>query len=164
MIKTRPRTVKTMNKAVKSESEAKAEAIASALDSFYQLPRPATKRGLLCGTRAIGTYLFDADDRAAVRATYHILETTNSIPAYKHSGMWYARIASINAKIWTQEKQAWTTEDEETLARLHIVLATLLSSLVAIETAAPTVDSRTTTEFVAEAVKIIGRLLRPRKP
>jgi hypothetical protein len=153
---------KIMNKPIMSESEI--EALARKLDTFHQIPRPARKQQLLRGTRDIAKYVFDADDKAAVRATFHILETSSSIPALKLGGMWCVYISSLNAKIWAQQKRAWPTEEGETLVRLHIILSALLPSLLALDTRAANDNSPAMVDLVDEAVKTVDRLLHGSKP
>lgn len=149
--------VKTMNKIISGTTE---PVIVGADDSFHNLVCPASKGRFLRGTRAIAKFVFDTDDKAAVRSTFHILESSSSIPAFKQGGMWWVRISSLNAKIWAQEKRAWQTQEQETLARLHIVLSMLLPSLVAIDRDLEDDElSSSMSELVAEAVKTIVRLL-----
>jgi hypothetical protein len=69
------------------------------------------------------------DDQASMRRIFHILESSNFIPAIKGSGTWWLRKSTARATLWMHERRAWETERDEDLVRLNLLLNLLLQRL-----------------------------------
>jgi hypothetical protein len=67
------------------------------------------------------------------------------------------RFDELAAKLWTQSRRCRRTEEQESLARLHIVLTMLLPMLMTKTPDIPTLTRKVL--LLEEAVKTIDRLL-----
>src|SRR4051812_43889479 len=75
------------------------------------------------GVKEISLTVLGSDDGKAVRACYHLLTSSNSLPAWKLGSMWCMRRSTFRAKIWMAERRAWQGESQEDWVRLHILLS-----------------------------------------
>src|ERR1700677_171224 len=95
--------------------------------TFHMLDQPPLASDLLKGVRNITLFVCGTANKNAVRGMYHVLETSNTIPAFKIGSIWYARKSSIRATFWSHERRAWRTKDQELLVRIHILLGSILT-------------------------------------
>jgi hypothetical protein len=79
--------------------------------------------------RHITMFYTGLDDQASMRRIFHILESSNFIPAIKGSGTWWLRKSTARATLWMHERRAWETERDEDLVRLNLLLTLLLQRL-----------------------------------
>ena len=98
-------------------------------DTFHIVDNRPLASDVLRGVPRIAAYLHGDRDKSSIRTTYHWLESSRSIPAYKWGSMWCARKSSILATIWGQERRAWTGDQQEDLVRVHIPLSSILAAL-----------------------------------
>jgi hypothetical protein len=85
---------------------------------------------LAIGGPAIAKLLFGNDDKETIRATYYLLESSNSVPSGKLGARWWVRPSTVRAKWWLQEAKAFQEADEELLAKTHILLSAIMPLLV----------------------------------
>lgn len=124
-------------------------------DTFHFLPR-LKKKNVLRSVSEISLYLFERDTPKCRRATFHILASSNSVPAFKVAGVWHLDIATLNAKLWVAETKGWSERDKQ-LGRLHVVLFGLLLRLNATSSEGQ-VDAETGA-YLEQAVREIRSIL-----
>jgi hypothetical protein len=112
------------------------------------------------GVKEISLTIFGSANKKAVRAVYHLLLSSNSLPAWKLGSMWCMRKSTFRAKIWMAERRAWRGEGQEDLVRLHIVLSNLLKMLSARPADLDTPGDRSELRLIiVEAVTTMQRVL-----
>jgi hypothetical protein len=94
--------------------------------SLHRVLSSVLPRDQIVGVRNISRALTGADGQAAVRAMYHLLEHTNTYPAYKVGSQWAVSLASVQAKRWSQERHAFIENDQKILGLVHLLLSNAL--------------------------------------
>jgi hypothetical protein len=125
------------------------------------LARPAAARARPCGKRQ-GSFDFCLRHPDKERSIYHIVETSNSLPTFTFGSKIAASKSAIRATFWSQEKRAWTGENQETLVRLHILLTQILVLSASPDRAPGSNEFRNDIQLLAmmaEARKTIAMLL-----
>jgi hypothetical protein len=129
--------------------------------SFFRIDDPRLSDDIDKGVKEISLTIFGSDNKKAVRAIYHLLESSNSLPAWKLGSMWCMRKSTFRAKIWMAERRAWRGESQEDLVRLHIVLSNLLKMLSARPRDLDTAGDRSELRLIiVEAITTMQRALR----
>lgn len=103
-------------------------------DRFFLLEKiPPLSEKRLVGVSAISMFLHGTDDKAAVKATYYLLETHGqyTIPAFKVGCQWCVRPSIVRAKWWSEESKGFS-RTEELMVRVHCLLTRILPDLVRI--------------------------------
>lgn len=128
--------------------------------AFFRIDDPRLAEDIDKGVKEISLTVFGSDNKKAVRATYHLLGSSNSLPAWKLGSMWCMRKSTFRAKIWMAERRAWRGEGQEDLVRLHIVLSNLLKMLSARPADLDTPGDRSELRLIiVEAVTTMQRVL-----
>jgi len=90
--------------------------------------------------------------------TYSKKSTT--IPSFRYGGQLCVQMSSYRAKIWSQEKRAWESADEELLIRTHMLLnAALPCWRVSTRSRSTKADLDRLIAIAAETVETMTRLL-----
>jgi hypothetical protein len=89
----------------------------AAPDRFHLLNLEPLRDELLIGVAAIAEILYQVANKKTIRATYHVLEFSSSVPSFKLSGRWVVRLSTLKAKWWLQERKAFEGHEEELLAK-----------------------------------------------
>ncbi|WP_284272121.1 hypothetical protein [Bradyrhizobium iriomotense] len=127
-------------------------------DGFPILDDPPLAPDMLIGVRAIAEFVLGKTDIAAIRQIYYVTEQTTSLPWFKFGGRTCARKSSIRAKFWSQERRAWGSQEQELLARTHVLLSSALP-LMSSNDNGPDEQARLGA-ITAEAVTTIKQLLK----
>jgi hypothetical protein len=138
-------------------------------DRFYllnlYLNLKPLKDQLVIGVADISTLLYGKDDRESVRATYHLLESSNTLPAVKFGARWSIRPSAIRAKWWSEESKSFPEESQALLVKAHILLSAIVPLLADVCNGA--LDDEKALHLahgVDEVTRVIERLLRVRSP
>jgi hypothetical protein len=109
--------------------------------------------------RQITHFYTGSEDAASMRRIFHILETSNFIPAIKGSGTWWLRKSTARATLWMHERRAWQAGKDEDLVRLNLLLNMLLQRLPANDNKRRNGEQDPLTAVTIEAAATIRRLL-----
>jgi hypothetical protein len=123
-------------------------------EAFFRIEHPPFPSDTDKGVKAISRTVFGSDDKKTLRVIYHLLSSSNSLPAWKLGSMWCMRKSTFRAKIWMAERRAWE-ESQEGLVRLHILLSSLLELLSDARG-----DRAQLRLITAEAIKTMQRVLQ----
>jgi hypothetical protein len=127
---------------------------------FFSIDHPRPSDDIDRGVKEISLTVLRSNDEKAVRATYHVLETSNSLPAWKLGSMWCMRRSTFRAKIWMAERRAWQGESQEDWVRLHILLSKLVQFLSEQPSGLDSQDDRSDVRtIIAEVLKTMRRVL-----
>jgi len=129
-------------------------------DNFHTVDNRPLPSDVLKGVREITLFTEGTDDKSAIRSMYHRTLKSNTVPTYKWGSLTFARKSSIRAAIWMQESRAWKGALEEDLARVHILLSSILASLEKPNQDPMNGHNRMLVPLMAEAVRTIQRLLK----
>jgi hypothetical protein len=75
-----------------------------------------------------------------VRKLYHLAEKTNSLPFFPSGSKLAIRKSVVRAHVWAKERKAFSTEKEEQLVQLAILLSKLLALVRQSNPSRPSVD------------------------
>ena len=133
------------------------------VDSFHKLALQPLKDDLAIGVREITRRIRGREDWKSVRSMYNIIETTKSIPWIKYGSQICVQMSSYRAKIWSQERRAWASHDEELLVKTHLLLTAALQLLMDFNAKQiKETDLHRLAAITAETVPTLEQLLRIR--
>jgi hypothetical protein len=129
--------------------------------SFHRLGLQPLGNDLALGVREITRRVHGTDDGKAVRSMFNILEKSNTIPWFKLGSRTCVQMSSLRAKIWSQEKRAWASHEQELLVRTHILLSAALPLLAGFSgKRISDGDLKRLIAVTAEAVQTMERVLK----
>jgi hypothetical protein len=93
-------------------------------DNFYKIDYPEFWKDLLVSAEAISTFLYGTPDKA--RSVYHLVETSNTLPAFRLGSKLAALKSTIRATFWARQRRAFEDQKEGNLVQLGVLLMKLL--------------------------------------